>query len=318
MRKIVLVAILVILLPVFSARALTLSPPRILLATKAGSEVGSVIRLFNESSVPVRVVSVFQNFTAEGETGAPRFIPADNQTSGLAQWTHLDRSNFVLAPNEERLIHFTIAVPADAASGGYYGAILWSVHAEGVGESGVNIVGQTGTLVLLTVTGALREEMRLAEFSRDEKWYDALPVSFAVRLENTGTVHVIPEGAVEIRNMFGKTIAELPLNAFRGTVLPDSVRRFNVRWEKQLGTDPHSPSLAHELNNFAFGRYTARLSAAYGSDQKSLQAETSFWVLPWRVLALAAFGVLVIILGGGIGIRKYNRWVRRREIQKKS
>ena len=314
----ILVTILAVLLPVFSARALTLSPPRILLATKAGSEAGSVIRLLNESSVPVRLVSVLQNFIAEGETGAPRFISADNQAFGLAEWLRLDHSNFVLAPNEERLVHFTISVPSDAAPGGHYGAILWSVQAEDADASGVNIVGQTGTLVLLTVTGALREEMQLAEFSRDEKLHDALPVSFSVRLENTGTVHVIPEGAVEIRNMFGKTVAELPLNAFRGTVLPDSVRRFNLRWEKQPGTDVQSPSLVREWSNFAFGRYTARLSVAYGSDQKFLQAEMDFWVLPWRVLALAAFGALVIVLGGGIGIRKYNRWIGRREIEKKS
>lgn len=316
MRKFILAIILAMLAPIAPVRALTLSPPRILLATDAGNEVGSVIRLFNESSVPVRLIYTFQNFTAEGETGAPRFLPTDSQTNGLAQWIHLDKPDFVLAPNEERLTNFTITVPADAVAGGYYGAILWSVQPTDAGERGVNIVGQTGTLILLTVAGALREELQLAEFSRDREWYDALPVSFSVRLENTGTVHVIPEGTVEIRNLFGKTVSNLPLNSFRGTLLPNSTRRFNLTWEKQSGADTQPPSLVSEWANFAFGRYTARLVATYGAEQTSLQAETSFWILPWRILVLAAVAIIVAALGGTLGLRGYNRWIRRREIQK--
>jgi len=316
MRKFLFAIIFAILTPIVSVRALTLSPPRTLLAASAGSEVGSVIRLFNESSVPVRLIFSFQDFAAEGETGAPRFLPADNRTNSIARWIHLDKPDFVLAPKEERLVNFTITIPEDAVAGGYYGAILWSVQAESAEALGVNIVGQTGTLVLLTVTGALREEMRLTEFSRDETWYDALPVSFSVRLENTGTVHVIPEGAVEVRNMFGKTVAAFPLNAFRGTILPNSIRRFNLRWEKQSDADTQTPSLVREWTNFAFGRYTARLSATYGTEQAPLQAETSFWVLPWRILALLTAAIIIALLGGTLGIRSYNRWIRRREIQK--
>ncbi|HZL08245.1 MAG TPA: hypothetical protein VFC50_03565, partial [Candidatus Dormibacteraeota bacterium] len=67
-----------------------------------------------------------------------------------------------------------------------------------------------------------------------------------------------------------------------------------------------------------FGHYTAHLTMAYDNGQRDvpLEAEVSFWVVPWRILA----AILVVVIFVGIGLWSTGRNIVRktRKIKKKS
>jgi len=114
------------------------------------------------------------------------------------------------------------------------------------------------------------------------------------RIENDGNVHLQPVGEIIIRNMWGAERGRIPvnLNTSFGNVLPNTVREYRFGWQKD-------PSL------FDIGYYTATLSLAYGTEARQfLRAETGFWVIPLRPLAIA-IGIIALIV---VSIFAVSRW----------
>jgi hypothetical protein len=117
-------------------------------------------------------------------------------------------------------------------------------------------------------------------FSVRAPFVEGSSVPFTIRLRNQGITYLKPLGAIEIWNMFNQPVqtVELP----RWNVLPGTVRRF----EAQAG------------GGLWPGRYSATLHADYGRNGGEILAETHFWILPWRRMALwllarAVFGAFV-------------------------
>jgi len=83
--------------------------------------------------------------------------------------------------------------------------------------------------------------------------------------------------------------------------LPVSIRKFEVTWEKER----------------AFGKYTAKLSLAYGEKNKVATAETIFWVIPWKKISAGIFGLIIFMLILIWGMKKYNRYIIRKALEDK-
>jgi hypothetical protein len=91
--------------------------------------------------------------------------------------------------------------------------------------------------------------------------------------KNTGNVHVRPTGLINVRDIFGKTTADV---VFRGeNVLPGASRELSAALEKR----------------WLFGPYTAQAVLTFGSKNESITATTSFFVLPVRIIA----GCLILL-----------------------
>jgi len=103
-------------------------------------------------------------------------------------------------------------------------------------------------------------------------------------------------------------IDTLPVNSKESYILPGTSRTLTETWSDGFpaiktttlsdGTVKKSTdwNLAN-LSKFRIGKYTARMVAVYdnGTYDVPINAETSFWVIPWKILLVALAIILIII-----------------------
>lgn len=198
---------------------------------------------------------------------------------------------FTLRTGERITIPITVAVPEDIEPRGYYGAIIVSAKdQETEGTNSVEVGGVTklvtrvGSLFLVRVNGEVTEESSLEVFKPTGPWtplYTKHPSAFEIGVKNTGNVHLVHYGAITIKNILGKEVQQLPVNAF--FTLPDAMRYREIQWP----------------DSFAFGRYTAELTLYKGFDDPETNAhvqKVAFWVIPWNIVIPTILVLVVIVL----------------------
>jgi hypothetical protein len=120
---------------------------------------------------------------------------------------------------------------------------------------------------------------------------------------------------VSFKDLLYITEAKISGNPVEGNVLPNSVRRFEVVWQGRGGPIPPKnrggffSQAGYEWNNFAFGRYSAKLKLAYGTKGEVATASYAFWVFPWQLLLLLLVILVILFFLVRFIIRRYNNWV---------
>ncbi len=310
----VLAASLAALLVPRGSRALTISPPTFEVTAQPGESKSLSIRVINDQSAAVTLFTSTANFRAQGETGQPDFL-FDVQTADLASWIKPEKTSFTLEAGDSTFAPFTIDVPADAEPGGHYASLFFGTGAPVADGGQVGIESKLGALIILSVAGDTRESAAIKEFATGPGRRNHLPAPFVLRIENTGNVHFRPAGFVTVRNMFGGVSATIPVNPKEGAVLPASVRRFDLQWQRVDQQDAGGnffQELADEWTNFAFGPYSAEAVVTYGSSGRTLTAAAKFSIFPWRVMVLLAVVLVLVIWLLVRGIRFYNAMIIRR------
>lgn len=280
----------VLLWGVLTASALTVQPVLIEdIHVKPGEGVTRTVKITNDSNATVKLKSIVYDVVAnENETGFPKVV-TKSPDSTLANWINSGSTQEItLGARETASVPVYISVPVGAEPGGHYALISWgSADTEAPTGVGAGVVGQIGVNLAIDVIGTVTEKGDLVSFATSDgkSKYDKLPVSFNVRVNNGGNRHFKPNGNVVITNMFGKTVATLPVVSGNGggNVLPKSTRDYTVKWE----------------DGFAFGKYTASAGVSFGR-AGSGSAAVDFWVLPAGLLvlwlAIAAIVVLILVL----------------------
>jgi len=265
---------------------LAISPLTFEITVNPGESISNVVRVSNLSDYPITTKIEAQDFTAAGETGEVVVQEEIAEIYSLAKWIKVEPETFDLESHSQKLINFTISVPSNAEPGGHYGTILASTMAGGA-PGGAMVVQKVGALLLVSVTGAVKESLWLKSF--EVPYFSEYgPIQFVSRFENKGTVHLKPRGFISITNWLGKEVASLPLE--QNNVLPNSIRAISTTWEK----------------HWLFGQYTATLGAIYGFQNEPLSGVATFWVIPWRI-SLGVFLVFVALLIFFYKSRK--RWI---------
>ncbi len=192
------------------------------------------------------------------------------ETFNASSWFTLEPADLILQPSEVKQIKVTITPPKDAEPGGHYATIYFRplIPQEAVTQSSAISLARIGVLAFLIVPGNITEAISTPTlFSSSFQAFG--PVKFTSHLENQGSVHLLPITKLEIKDMWGNTIATLthPTTA----ILPHTTKQFNYSWDTKLG----------------FGRYSAILSTQYGTDNPSKQSDPIFfWLIPWPLIIL--------------------------------
>lgn len=305
-----------------SAQALTVSPAILELSIDPGQTITKEITLFNEGAAPVQLYASTQDFEAAGEGGQPKFLPkpVNANEASASNWITVAPSQIVVDPGKFIKTEFTVSVPLNADPGGHYVAVFWGIQPPTVsGPAAVAVGAKIGSLILIGVTGDIKESGQLKEFTLLKgKVYTHLPVEFAFRFNNDGNIHLKPKGEIIIRNLLGGKAGAVLANDKEARVLPKQTRQFFTSWQKQevelstakLGLwQKFWSEFQAERANYAFGRYSAQLSLIYGSDQKSAAAKTAFWVIPWALIIIYLILLIVLLIIIGRLFRTYNRWI---------
>jgi hypothetical protein len=192
-------------------------------------------------------------------------------------WVKPQVEKLNLRHGERATIPVTVSVPANAAVGDHYSTVLFQRDPKGV-QPGFNIVARVGVLLLITVKGQVIREGGLQDFGTAAPFYWWLPATLDLRYKNSGTVHLVPTGRVEIRNVFGILVDEIPVKDWY--VLRNSTRGRTITWH---------PS-------FALGYYKATLSVNANANHETEVMSTSFWVIPAVPVALVLIAIFLVSL----------------------
>lgn len=304
-----------LMLATASAKALTLVPPSLEFATQPGQKIDTMVKVYNETTEAINVVASTAPFVAKDETGVPDFNFTD-PVADLASWITLPAGPIGIQPGERVEIPVKVVIPSDAPPGGHYAGIFFETVPTEETPGQVKLKQKLGTLLILRIEGQIRELAAIASFTvKNGATVTRLPTTFDLRIQNSGNVHIRPQGKITIKNLFGGETETLSLNDTNGAVLPNSIRMFDASWKKTSDSDTRLGffgELKQQWSNFAIGPYTATANLTYGTNGQSLVATAKVTVIPWQLLLVELLVLVIVILAVVYGVRAYNRAIIRR------
>lgn len=271
-----------------AATGLTIQPVKVSQTLQPGESVSGVIHLTSASDgEPINVEASVEDFIPVAGAESIQFVGRAQGVTTVRDWIDLGGKRvFDLKQGESVDIPYTITAPWSAEPGSHFGVAFFKATRPSTGAETLSIGTRIGMLILVTVPGSHLQKGKILDFS-GPKFLQTLPASFAIKFENTGTVHFEPKGTLTISNMFGQVVARVPIQG--QTVLPTGIKNINVNWEQ---------------DGWFLGRYSANATLYDGEGTAMTTDSLSFWVVPvWYVLGFVlAVVILFLIL----------RWFKRR------
>jgi hypothetical protein len=213
-----------------------------------GQTIEGTVNIINSSeNEPVKIRLEKENLMG-GAEGVVELLGEVDTGWGISSWVKFDDdSEFILAPKERRAVSFKIEAPLNAQPGGHFGAILFRALPvdKSVGEqSGVNISGRVGSVLLFEVTGDVKKEAYISSINAP-KFLNHGPLDISFKIKNDGNSYFTPTGQVEYKNLWMKTSEEFynpgkketDLNK-PGVVFPGYDRTYNSNWNKKYFFGP--------------------------------------------------------------------------------
>lgn len=243
-----------------------------------GETITKYITVTNRINQTVEFKVGVEDFIGSHDANTPVILLGDDTSPySFKDKIKPEVDTFSLKFGERIVLPIEITIPENAQPGGYYASVLISSlpaketdQASDVTASKTKIISRLGSLFFIRVRGPVNENGQLEDFKIQGPRniiYPTAPGGFEILFENKGTVHLVPYGLITIRNMLGKTVARLPVDAYFS--LPDSLRYREIVW-----TDP----------GFHLGRYTATLELNRGYGDIIDTKKVAFWVIPWKIL----------------------------------
>ncbi len=303
---------------------LTLAPTFLNLVTDPGEEVTSQIKVKNNNNFSEYLkIDIAKFESAEG--GERPLISEFTSSDEYKNWISFSDSQFILDPNETKVIDVTIRAPKEASLGYYYAIIVNRTTQQETVAQGAAVAGAASVLALLEVTSPnAKRELQLVDFKTSKLFYEYLPAEFQITAKNTGNIHIIPSGEIFIDSMRLKEIGTIKTNEGRGNVLPGTERVYTVSWSDSFAVrvPKEDGGLAvrgekgetkfetkfdfTKANKFRMGKYTAHLLMIYDNGERDIPLEgtVSFWVIPWRII----LSVFFIIATPAVIVYIFMKW----------
>ncbi len=303
--------------PNTNALTLTLSPISLLLETDPGVPVTTSFQVLNNSEEVEYLKVTLLKFEADETGSAPVILPFQVEDE-YQKWLTVSPQKFEVEPNTWKTLTVQFEPPAEAALSYYY-AIMVTRQVDPVAVAGeTTVLGAPALLALTTVRSPLaKQELQLKQFAVTKRIYEFLPVEFEITVQNTGNIHLAPIGNIFVNDAKGGDVGQLYLNKANGLILPGSTRTYTLTWDAgfpffelvkengQVVLD-NKGQPKHKLtwdlskaNLLRMGQFEGHLVFIYDNGERDVptEATVSFWVIPWRILAVASVVGLLVLLG---------------------
>jgi len=291
----------------------TVSPVFFDLSANPGDTVSDKIRIRNNTSSPIPIKLEVKRLAGDLSGNLSLTQAANDYT---LSWIKFSQDSFIAKPLEWTDVPFSVNIPKDAAYGYYWTITFTQDNTNPLAKTGVSLTGAAAVPILLNVkkTGALTQG-KLSGFATNSNFYEYPPVNISTTFQNTGNVHIRPRGNIFIKDWLGRQIAVLDVNSAQGTILPNAARMFASSWDDSFITSESKivdgqPVLDKngkpkttlkvrfdKILDLRIGRYTASELIVITTDKKDIpfEAQTSFWIFPWKVVLAA---ILFVVLAG--------------------
>lgn len=206
------------------------TPIRVELKAKPGSQITDVFYVRNNSAKPMRVKVYAENWFLK-EDGTPVFVGNQPTTFSCREWIKVNPFDFRLQPGEMKTVRFTVSVPAETEAGGYHAAVSFENVPEAPTGGRLGQVAFTGKIAaaVYVVVGKVQPEGSLEDLVFEQQGDSQL---IKLRLSNSGKTHFRLKGEIIIRTSEGKKI--LTLEIPDEPVLPGTERFAAVQLKEKL------------------------------------------------------------------------------------
>lgn len=256
----------------------TVGPARVVLSLDPGEEYDVELQLTNREGRLAAFDLTTEDFASDPEhDGSPMFYSDDLEGPYPArEWITPEIDRIELRHAERAFIHVKIKVPKDAEPGDHQAALIVTRDVESQPIGGFAIVSRVAALFIISVNGDVIKDGNVdsIESRRTINWF--FPAFLRLSTHNNGTIHMMPEGTIDIRNIFGITVDQIPVKNW--IILRESARSRDFEWHPR----------------FALGYYKA-VTNLTGFDGQPLQVvSTSFWMIPLLLVLIILFVIFFI------------------------
>lgn len=306
--------------------SLEVSPSPIVADVKPGESRTLELKIRNASTVQEDLKIEVRSFSIAHPS--EQITISTTTPPDLAQWVSFSHPTFSVKPGEWYTQEISVRLPAEAGFSYPFVVLISRQSNPAKAQGGASIHGSIAVFSLVNIDrpGAIRK-LTLDSITTDRGIYEFLPSKVTVKLKNTGNTIVQPYGNIYIQRPGNASspLAVLPVNDTHSYLLPGSTKELDATWAAGFPAYKDTTSsdgnvhreLAWDWNNLTdirFGRYTARVVAVYndGTRDVPVVGEVSFWVIPWRILAVLLIVLAVIGIGVWSIIGRISRLFRRR------
>lgn len=207
-----------------SAQSFSLSPAKVELSLAPGQSSITNLLVRNDQDKTARFFVEVEDFIgSESPESAVQLLKEENSPYALKRYMSVGAGEFFLGPGETRLVPVAITIPASAPPGGLYSAVLISTEKVGSGPITPTVRTRVGSLFFVRIDGPVNESGALTGFGLSGGRIKLLSSgNFFINYKNDGNVYLNPYGMVEIKNIFGQKISQLPIDPW--FVMPNSER----------------------------------------------------------------------------------------------
>lgn len=258
-----------------------------------GEEKMDAIRVFNNRKEDTVVVKLYPVDAETTQDGSFALLQEEADRKDVGSWVKLATNQIEISPLSEKTVPFSFTVPKNADAGDHMGGIIMQeVELEkNMTGTGLNIITRVGVRIYETVPGEVKKAFEITKFDWNEYRKDAgnffknfLDINkntvFFVGIKNKGNVQLSPIVTIDVKNIFGRTVAHLE-NQEIGTIFPQGENlQSTVRLDKML----------------VFGRYKVLMKTNI-PDMADQNRELIIWKIPWRIIFLLVILGVITILG---------------------
>jgi hypothetical protein len=277
--------------------SLGIQPSVIEIQANPPAQVSTQFSIENKSDrgIDLNIVVKPFKFTRSGE-GDIEYLPANTFVGGDPSIYEkikindqgVEAKRITLKPFETRVLDLGISIDELSPASDYYFSILFISEPSDRGSSSVS-AGAIGTNVILSVGGKPEPSAFIDEFSNPLIVFGN-SVPFTLSINNTGERFIIPEGKVEIKDMFGRIAGEI-------NILPQYILSHSSRYLVDVSNQPQDKKNYERVLNwkgkFLFGAYHAKALIRIDESGKTIEDSSTFIAIPiYIIFALSFFSFI--------------------------
>jgi hypothetical protein len=297
--------------------ALEVSPSPIVLTLKPGESKTVDVRIFNAGAKTETLKIVLQTFTTNKNNSQVNLD--DRLPPEVKDWIRFAKPVFTVKPGERITQQVSINVPETAGFSYNFAMVISRQTAPKAPAGQSTVVGSVAIFTLLNIDrpGAIKK-LTVKSFTSAKKYYEYLPAELTLKLSNEGNSLILPAGNAFIQRTANSNDPEtvLSVNPKSLYLLPGITREYPIQWDDGLpvyvaqvaaANAPAERKLEWNWRNskFRIGRYVARVVVIYNDGQRDVpvEAQVSFWVIPWKIILGGIVALLVLLTGAYAIIR---------------
>jgi hypothetical protein len=258
-----------------------IGPARHIVKLAPGSGTTVDISILNLQGKDSLYLLSTEDYAADSsQEGSAKFYGSENDGPYPARfWMRPEVTSLPLHHGEKGFIKVHVLAPRDAEPGDHQAAVMVQEANTKETQGGFKILSRVAALFIVTVDGELIEDARITRVRSEYMLNWSTPITLMLAGRNDGTVHTMPYGTIEIRNIFGAVVDEIPIQNW--VLLRNSEKEREFSWEPK----------------FALGYYKATANLSLSSsigESLAVPVSTSFWVLPLLPVLLVLLGIFTV------------------------